>query len=355
MQSELIPADQLPEVRTRLVNELTGELRNGYGPILETFQLHVMAGQQAPPRREVTDPYIAARQLAEDERRRLAAASLYWVSPHMTELTRAAAPGMPPFRPTIADLPAPYGLIYFAAPFALAEETPVADLAVFSDGSTAAVPGGAFQVCAATWGPWDYQGMWPHGGTWFTFYTARPPRETDGLDEAAAAALRGLPPLRLDNECVIAAHSLSSGAENDEIADLVQQGTGTITWVHLLLCAFRLMATSRTASVSPWRPMRAVRRRAARAQVDRPDEPVQLVDVTARPRSERGQSAGESGRSYRVRWLVEGHWRRQWYPASGVHRPRYIDTYVKGPEDAPLQLKEKVHVWREPAGEEPAP
>ena len=56
-----------------------------------------------------------------------------------------------------------------------------------------------------------------------------------------------------------------------------------------------------------------------------------------------------SGRTYRVRWIVDGHWRNPWYPASETHRPRYIDAYVKGPEGAPLKLRETVKVWRDPS------
>lgn len=39
------------------------------------------------------------------------------------------------------------------------------------------------------------------------------------------------------------------------------------------------------------------------------------------------------------RWEVEGHWRMQWFPSEGVHRPVYIHSYVKGPEDKPLKAK----------------
>ena len=37
------------------------------------------------------------------------------------------------------------------------------------------------------------------------------------------------------------------------------------------------------------------------------------------------------------RWSVAGHWRDQWYPADGVHRPKFIESYVKGPDDKPLK------------------
>lgn len=44
------------------------------------------------------------------------------------------------------------------------------------------------------------------------------------------------------------------------------------------------------------------------------------------------------------RWIVNGHWRQQWYPSLGVNLPKWIHAYVKGPEDKPLVVKEKVYV-----------
>ncbi|MFV2172271.1 hypothetical protein ACFHW2_12200 [Actinomadura sp. LOL_016] len=339
MAQQIIPATGFPDVRTRLVDELNRELSRRYGPITETFAIHVRAGAQAIADPRILDPYEQSLILVAEERKRLANAALYWVSPHMTALTQAAAPGMPPFRPTPADMPAPYGFMYFASPFATADEVPVADTAVFADGSVHTLEGGTYQVCAVSWGPWDYQGAWPRGGTWFTFYTALDISD----DDPDAAVLRRLPPLRLDNECVIAAHC--TGVE--EWPDRVQRTGGTAPWTHLALTAIRLMATSRTTTATEHTPIRAVRRRAARADVAHPDQPVNLLDVTARPRTERTPSDEHPGRNYRVRWVVEGHWRNQWYPASETHRPRYIDAYVKGPEGAPLQVKETVHLWRD--------
>jgi len=44
------------------------------------------------------------------------------------------------------------------------------------------------------------------------------------------------------------------------------------------------------------------------------------------------------GRELRVRFIVRGHWRNQWYPSLADHRQIWISPYVKGPEDAPLRL-----------------
>lgn len=41
------------------------------------------------------------------------------------------------------------------------------------------------------------------------------------------------------------------------------------------------------------------------------------------------------------RWLVSGHWRRQWYPSIGAHRQIFISPYVKGPDDMPLEVRKQ--------------
>lgn len=44
------------------------------------------------------------------------------------------------------------------------------------------------------------------------------------------------------------------------------------------------------------------------------------------------------------RWIVNGHWRMQWYPTLNDHMPIWIAPYIKGPEDKPLVLKRDLRV-----------
>jgi hypothetical protein len=66
---------------------------------------------------------------------------------------------------------------------------------------------------------------------------------------------------------------------------------------------------------------------------------------------ERGETAGD--REYRVRWVVRGYWRNQWYPSRQEHRPVWINPHIKGPEGSPLHIGETVHVLG--SVEEPLP
>ena len=55
----------------------------------------------------------------------------------------------------------------------------------------------------------------------------------------------------------------------------------------------------------------------------------------------------ESGRVYRHRWVVRGHWRQQAFgPDRSQRKPLFIAPYIKGPAGAPLLATEHVHVWR---------
>ena len=42
------------------------------------------------------------------------------------------------------------------------------------------------------------------------------------------------------------------------------------------------------------------------------------------------------------RWIVRGHWRNQWYPSLDVHRQIWISPFVKGPDEKPLVLTQRV-------------
>ena len=41
------------------------------------------------------------------------------------------------------------------------------------------------------------------------------------------------------------------------------------------------------------------------------------------------------------RWVVQGHWRQQWYPSEQVHRQVWVAPYIKGPDGKPLILKRR--------------
>ena len=46
---------------------------------------------------------------------------------------------------------------------------------------------------------------------------------------------------------------------------------------------------------------------------------------------------GVSDVEWQCKWLVRGHWRKQWCPSKEQHEMRWIAPYIKGPEDKPFR------------------
>ena len=68
-----------------------------------------------------------------------------------------------------------------------------------------------------------------------------------------------------------------------------------------------------------------------------PDE--SIVRVIQLRRKESQQRCGDNivPIDWSCRWLVRGHWRHQFYPSAQARKLRWIEAYVKGPDDKPLK------------------
>jgi hypothetical protein len=88
------------------------------------------------------------------------------------------------------------------------------------------------------------------------------------------------------------------------------------------------------------RPDRHQRRMCARASI-----PAELVIVRLRRVDQPERDTDGEAVPWSHRWLVNGHWRRQFYPSDRSNRPLWISPHVKGPQDKPLVVKEKVTAW----------
>jgi hypothetical protein len=101
---------------------------------------------------------------------------------------------------------------------------------------------------------------------------------------------------------------------------------------HMLFAALGFMY-SKVVSLEPVRAQRSERRRAHKLNKHLP-----TIQVTQLRRREY-QSGGDQGdpASWSCRWIVRGHWRKQWYPKDGAHKPLFIEPHIKGPDGAPLK------------------
>ncbi len=125
--------------------------------------------------------------------------------------------------------------------------------------------------------------------------------------------------------------------------DLHGEPTGAGWWWRIAQTTLRLMQQT-IATRYKERPDRATRRDGARRGFEERDV------VVVRLRRERDPRTPDDGphsdANYSHRFIVNGHWRNQWYPASAMHRQIWISPYVKGDESLPLVVRPKrVYTW----------
>ena len=54
--------------------------------------------------------------------------------------------------------------------------------------------------------------------------------------------------------------------------------------------------------------------------------------------------SNKAGRALRDKcWPVKGHVRWQWYPSDRVHKPKWIETHIRGNPNAPLHVKTRIN------------
>lgn len=72
-------------------------------------------------------------------------------------------------------------------------------------------------------------------------------------------------------------------------------------------------------------------------------EPKCLVVTLRHQSAEAGAAPSQDNAiDWACRWVVRGHWRRQWFPKRDTHAPVWIHPYVKGPEDRPFKPEKPV-------------
>ncbi len=284
------------------------------------------------------DPVTAATILLDDERHRLAHASLYWVSPEMTRVAKAASTTLPEdLRVDQTHQPAEHGFLIFGEPIG----TYLGD-----QFHTRRIP-----ITATSWGPAPYLGVDGKPSTWVTFYSHRDedylrhilplvlhkPRSND-----LAAAVRATPEWMWDNEIALS-HDRTIGHLNRAHDRTTDQSV--IPWLKVLYSAWLLMTQPGITEVTAHTPTRQQRRQDRRHGMRSSD--VQLVDVHTHHHAPTGATDTDTGdREYTCRWLVRGHWRNQpCGPNRTQRRPVWINPHVKGPDNKPMKTGDVVNVW----------
>jgi hypothetical protein len=242
-----------------------------------------------------TEIHLTAPQLQTQMGQMLSGATAFFVSRPITELLAGAAQSIPSFKLAPHHLIVLDGWVYFETPIAL--------------------PGGE-KLRALLW----------------SFATGDAGRA--GIATAPFADDGELRPPIL---CGVGSHDFDKVMPFDGLlgnghpADAADSA-----FFNRLLATLMLFLQDHVLVESP----RPVLNRQARKHIARVLDRTPTVHVIELRRREYEQRDGSPARDieYTCQWLVRGHWRNHWFPASSEHRPMWIAPHVKGPADKPLRV-----------------
>ncbi|MFI6029576.1 hypothetical protein [Amycolatopsis magusensis] len=330
---------ELHDLRERLAEHLRSPYALGFtAAALEAGQGTIRPGGH---------PVEGAQLLLADELQRLSNASLYYVTPDVTELVQHASrnhSGKWDIQPE--DLPSLAGFMVFGAPIAQY---------VRDDG--ALVP-----IVAVSWGE-SFLIDSHASGIWLTFWSVTHFEAIAELfqvagysaTEAARAARKQNADLNWDNEIYLPWNATKVATSNPFQARQVRTfdptavtaSVTTIDWLRVVHAGWIFCKPTSFTDVEQQHLSRKAARRAQRARLT--PAPVRVVSVTRKPKPRVVKPTDSSGRTVGVRFPVGPFLRRQAYgPNWSQRRWTVVAGHWRGPEDAPVQISKKVNLVDSP-------
>lgn len=335
-----IAAAQLPKVRDDLVKFCSTQ--NYIGMILGK---HVMDGGDIDlpmPEAGMAGDYKGMVRTYETRLTNLARdATLFHATAEMTEVADTARQTMPGYRLHREDLPAERGLIVFDKPIGAFNGEGDPELMSPLDRQRVAELGQdnipPTNCIAVLWGPAVTRDGLPGVlvVTWADNSELAAFQERQGAAPEAVAIMRSFGVLSYHDETVLPFGDMYDQASGPD-RPVRNEALGT------LLATWLLMGQP-IVSTAP-EPLPRQQRRALQ-RAGKPIPPVHVVRLRMPKQPAREKEDGV-GRVYTRRWVVQGHWRNQWYPSRNDHRPIYVPAHIKGPEGAQLIGTQKVYDWR---------
>ncbi|HET7110249.1 MAG TPA: hypothetical protein VFI41_05220 [Gemmatimonadales bacterium] len=310
-------------------------------------------------------------------------ASTFYVSPDMCELVKMAAEDMPVSGLKPTDLPADTGFLVFDRPVALTSELPC-DLDDGSSVSTAVetrIAAIAWQAGTVKEAPvrsltgqapgFVSDGQTVPGVSYFLFctphdtavqlnLTAQQCNEEPTTDEDEVRRANGPLPIYDFSGWSYNTPWLAVESELLEISEtgrhvpkMTEGAQEAVTGVHsivdqtrrLMLATWRILNQENVVVRDPNKAPRQMRRRAERVGVP---ETGDIVIIRMRREVYQGLKKAAGGEDeepwYTIRFMVRGHWHNYWVgPRGNQHLiSKYLLPYEKGPEGAPLVVKDKI-------------
>lgn len=267
--------------------------------------------------------------LANYFRQNLEAAITFWVSEDMTALAEAAAERSDLQRTVldVEDIPCPEGFVVFERSFLMHD----------TRGRQMSFRAVAWKLTVIKIGDAGEDQL----GVMLHFYTDRREPLDDVNQQVQDRYPQGGLTLTLQLSHLTTWAIGQSWVHEQDQGDYDQQEAARM--LRFIWSFWHISQQPKTATTTTATPDRATRRQAQRSSPNI-DTDVQVITLRRKRKPEHATQNGDH-RNYSHRFIVSGHWRNQWYPASQKHKPKYIDDYVKGPDDQPLIIKHKIYKW----------
>lgn len=253
--------------------------------------------------------------MAQDVRHTITDSELFYVAPEIAHVAASTPFPLHDYGFMPWDLPAPCGIMYVDAGHYRDVDGPVSNMVL-------------------SWATYPSTETDPHGGV--AVFIHAPKHEV--RDELYGDH----PHHKFDSEqpdYVLCSSVVMPFAESGGDTRFRSMGGDDVGYYLSLLLATCHLMRQTLADDATTTPDRAARRRHARAEIAAPPD----VRVVHLRHTESPAGTGESRREFHHRFVVRGHWRKQWYRSIQAHRPVWIAPFVKGPKDAPLLGGEKVY------------
>jgi hypothetical protein len=307
----------------------------------------------------------AGRIICANEVARLRAASLYFITAETVALVGAAYDGYPDIPAQFVDPPSEAGFVLFGAPLLARPISAFDARRNHAKAQAVGIPTVGFDdpiyVVGAVWAPFAPDNWRGAAGYWVSFYAERGQMARYWDADALAAGMGVMPRITPENEvawqCLPADGPARGKTERNYV--LPDDRGGTASWGRALSCLWAMMRQEHIVQSDDVRMPKTERKRHTREGWSDPrdvvvvsyrrtvrEEEAQVnAALAAGPPRRRGAGRDDGSSWYRVRFPVAAHWRNQWYPSEGVHRPKRIAATWKGPQDAPVKLRDRVNLF----------
>jgi hypothetical protein len=166
----------------------------------------------------------------------------------------------------------------------------------------------------------------------FTVYYCKDRGPWHGIPASIVPWVMGTRPLDMAND-------VDKLRERLESKGLSVTGRDVTDWSHELqiIAASLAFMNQRIIVTDSTPPDRATRRRLERDKVE--PKNVQVVRLRKIVHAKHDNDGDKEAVEWSHRWVVSGHWRKQYYPSTDTHKAIWIMPYVKGPDSKPLKVQ----------------